>query len=352
MPTNGNGNNGSGSSDDWNFGDWWGNIDWGSATDAAGTLALWNKMRDDLSKFGESARTGAREVGEEAADWSRFLPFTVTSGAGTAHADYSGTGEATYYTQADVDAGTLPAGKSIGDVKTEAFTPGLNLSLSDDQQAFSDWYTNLTSGMMTDYMGEYGEDWRETKEQSVYDRIMAAMEPGRERDRLALESRLLGQGRTGVRTDMFGGTPEQLALAKAQEEQAQQAMIAAMTRASTEQQEDFGNIGRALGMQYAPEQFLLSTLAPGTNIASIADLGRRQGAGYIAETGMAGIDAALQAMLGKGNLTGEVLQSLLSPRGESGGGLLGSFFTGGEEGGGLFDLFGGIWSKIFGGDDD
>ena len=71
----------------------------------------------------------------------------------------------------------------------------------------------------------------------------------------------------------------------------------------------------------------------------------------MAETGMAGIDAALQAMLGKGNLTGEVLQSLLSPRGESGGGLLGSFFTGGEEGGGLFDLFGGLFSKIFGGDD-
>ena len=201
---------------------------------------------------------------------------------------------------------------------------------------------------MTGYTSEYGGEggWRETKEQSIYDRIMAAQKSGRDRDRQALEARLLGQGRLGVRTDMFGGTPEQLALAKAQEDQALQAAIAAMTRASTEQQEDFGMLGQSLGMSYAPDQFLLSTLAPGTNIASIADLGRRQGAGFLAETSMAGLDAATQAQLGRGNMTGQLMNALLAPRGESGSSLFGSLIESGGEG---------IWEFVkglFGGDDD
>jgi len=47
----------------------------------------------------------------------------------------------------------------------------------------------------------------------------AALAPQRERERLALEERLLGQGRLGVSTAAYGGTPEQLALSKAIEEQ-------------------------------------------------------------------------------------------------------------------------------------
>ena len=56
------------------------------------------------------------------------------------------------------------------------------------------------------------------REQDVYNRMRTAMSPEEERQRLALEQRMAAQGRSGVRTAQFGGTPEQLALAKAQEE--------------------------------------------------------------------------------------------------------------------------------------
>lgn len=53
---------------------------------------------------------------------------------------------------------------------------------------------------------------------SLYQDIRAMQTPEEERQRLALENRLAAQGRLGVSTAAYGGTPEQLALAKAQEE--------------------------------------------------------------------------------------------------------------------------------------
>ena len=73
------------------------------------------------------------------------------------------------------------------------------------------------------------------REQEVYDRIRATQLGEEERQRLALEERLFAQGRGGVRTAMFGGTPEQLAMAKAQEQAQNQASLMAITQAQQEQ---------------------------------------------------------------------------------------------------------------------
>jgi len=321
------------------------NIDWGDTANLGAFLKLWEDQRGDLKDVGETAMTKAGEIGDAAAEATRFLPFTVTTDSGTVGADFS-KGAATYYTDEDLAAGTIPEGKAVGDVKTEG--GGLTLGLSDNQKALRDWLETQTGAFQDYFTSEYGtDDWRETKEQDIYARIRAAMLPEEERQRLALEQRLFGQGRLGTRTSMFGGTPEQLALAKAQEEAKTQAMIAAMTRASTEQQEDFGNIARSMGLQYAPEQFLLSTLAPATNLASIADLGRRAGAGYQAEAGMAGLDALLSSEVGRSNMTGQLLNALLTgPGGGTSGGLFGELFE--SAGGGLWDQI----MKMFGGGGD
>lgn len=55
-------------------------------------------------------------------------------------------------------------------------------------------------------------------EARIYEMLEGMQEPGRERGRLELENRLFGQGRTGVQTDAYGGTPEQLAMEKAIQE--------------------------------------------------------------------------------------------------------------------------------------
>jgi hypothetical protein len=42
------------------------------------------------------------------------------------------------------------------------------------------------------------------REQQVYDRMLTAMSPEQERQRLALEERLASQGRLGTQTNMYG----------------------------------------------------------------------------------------------------------------------------------------------------
>ena len=83
------------------------------------------------------------------------------------------------------------------------------------------------------------------REQQVYDRIRAAQSPEEERQRLSLENRLASQGRLGVSTAQYGGTPEQLAMAKAQGESQNQAMLMAMQQAGTEEQQ---GLQRALSL--------------------------------------------------------------------------------------------------------
>lgn len=68
---------------------------------------------------------------------------------------------------------------------------------------------------------------------SIYDQIRAMQTPEEERQRTALENRLAAQGRLGVQTAQYGGTPEQLAFEKAQAEARNQASLQALTTADT-----------------------------------------------------------------------------------------------------------------------
>lgn len=69
--------------------------------------------------------------------------------------------------------------------------------------------------------------------QSVYDQIRATQSPEEERQRIALENRLAAQGRLGVSTAQYGGTPEQLAMEKAQAEARNAASLQAIQTADT-----------------------------------------------------------------------------------------------------------------------
>ena len=91
------------------------------------------------------------------------------------------------------------------------------------------------------------------RETDVYNRMRAMQAPEEQRQQLALEERLFNQGRMGVQTNMYGGTPEQFALSKAQAEAQNQASLMAMQQAQAEQQQQ-----AALGNQFAG---LGSTLA-------------------------------------------------------------------------------------------
>ena len=109
---------------------------------------------------------------------------------------------------------------------------GLDAQAPSDVEALRQQYTQLASQTA-------GRALQDTagREADVYERIRATQRPEEERQRLALEERMAQQGRLGVRTAMYGGTPEQAALAMQQEEAQNRASLMAMQQAQAERQQ-------------------------------------------------------------------------------------------------------------------
>jgi len=112
---------------------------------------------------------------------------------------------------------------------------GLDTQAPSDVEALRQQYTQLASQTA-------GRALQDTagREADVFERIRATQRPEEERQRLALEERMAQQGRLGVRTAMFGGAPEQFALAQAQEEAQNRASLAAIQQAQSERQQAVG----------------------------------------------------------------------------------------------------------------
>jgi hypothetical protein len=268
-----------------------------------------------------------------------FKPFTVSGPTGSVSAGPTGTtytlGGAGQQLQSALESSALsrfnttPAG--VGQLGTAA---------------------GQAMGVGGQFMGQIGMPMG-AREQEVYDRIRATQLGEEERQRLALEERLFSQGRGGVRTAMFGGTPEQLALAQAQEEAQNRASLAAIQQAQAEQQQQaaigsqFTGLGAGLTAQqqaleagqqqmglgalqgaYIPQAAMLSAFSPALSVASLEDVARRQGGELALESQMANISGLVGQRAALANLYGNIYGGL----GSGLGGLLG----GGE--GSLLDL--------------
>ena len=304
-----------------------------SLSDLASTgvnLTAYNDLLSRLGDVGSGLATGAKSIGATAGDATKFEPFTVTTGFGTATATDEGGYTTTLTPEQELRQTSLSgiAGSLLGD-----FT-----GLAPDVSTFQTSALAGAEDALTRARASQG-----TREADVYESIRAAQRPEEERRRIALQEQLQAQGRTGLRTAQFGGSPEQFALAQAQEEAKNRAAVAAIQQANTERQQDlasaqglFGltgqaaglpalleaaqlqNIGTGLGLEATPEQLLLSTLSPAINIASIADLGRRSGAGLEAEAGISGLEALGQTEIARANALRDLYGGILGAAGGSG----------------------------------
>ena len=309
-----------------------GDINLGDLASTGLSAAAVTDAMQRLSGIGTGLSEGARQIGQEAAAASQFRPFTVTTGFGGVEATPEG---------------------------------GFATALSPQQQARQEALSGITGGLLGSYTGAGVPDVSGIQEQAlggvtgaltaaqapmvtreadVYERIRATQRPEEERQRIALQEQLQAQGRTGLRTAQFGGSPEQFALAQAQEEAKNRAALAALQQAGAERQQDlaaaqgmFGlgqqaaglpavlqaaqlqNIGAGLGLEATPEQQLLSTLSPAINIASLADMGRRSGAGLQAEAGISGLEALAQTELGRASALRDLYTSVLGAGGAAAG---------------------------------
>lgn len=277
-----------------------------------------------LSGIGSGLAAGAREIGEEAQEASAFRPFTVSTGFGGVQATPEGGFTTTLDPQQAAQQQQLQA-------LTGSLLGGMG-GVAPDVSGIQQQALGGVGGFLTGAMAPMAQ-----READVYERIRATQRPEEQRQQLALEERLAAQGRTGLRTAQFGGSPEQLALAQAQEEAKARASLGALGQAQAEQmqqaglaqsmfglgsgaaalpaslqQAQLGNIGAALGLQYSPEQQLLGALSPAINLANIAGTGQRQGAGYLAQAGTTGLEALGQTEIARANLLRDLYSGLLA----------------------------------------
>jgi hypothetical protein len=362
---------------------------------AGGGLFGVNKGIQQARQAGNAALAATTQAGANAISNTAFKPFAVTSNTGNVNVNADGGFNAQLSPQqqqlADLlrttsEGFTQEAGTNFQDLFSQnlsAFgTPNVN-------QAFGDVSSSVAGGLASQNLGAGGSREQTLidmltggggagRETEVFNRLEALQAPSREREQLALENRLFNQGRSGVSTSMFGGTPEQLAQAKAVEESRASSALGAMDFTQREQAQQsgqtlqalqqglgesqlFGELGLSgrqqalaealggtgsaataaeialaqrgqageLGLgflqgSFEPNQQLLDLLGPAANFASIADAGRQQGAGLAAELERAGIEAKLQSEQLAGNLEQQRIQGLT--------GLLGGDADGGQAG--------------------
>ena len=215
----------------------------------------------------------AQQISREAAGQAAFQPFSVrmaTGGGTTITTDESG-------------------------------LPSLQYQLSPEEQA-------LQSGLL----GQVGTMAGATPvtAESLYGQIRAMQTPEEQRQQLALENRLASQGRLGVQTAAYGGTPEQLALAKAQQEAQNQAAFQAAQLAPALQQSQIQNITGMLGAAYLPQQQALAGLTPAIDISRIAQLARQGQAEALYKGGIAGLEAQAAGATAAANVEAARTQAL------------------------------------------
>jgi len=249
-----------------------------SLFDAGLNYAAQQKGIKDLQSYGKEIRTGFEGLAGKAVEGTTFKPFTVSTGLSTTTTDPSG---------------------------------GYNIALSPDQQRYQAGLFGGAEQMLGSATGSL-----QSREQDVFNRLQAMMSPAQERERLELEQRMMGQGRGGVRTAAYGGTPEQLALAKAQEEQRAMSSVQAMEQARAQQAQE-ANIGQGLfQMGYLPTQQAMASLAPATNIsdliASLQKTGMQSSTGLL-QSGLEGdITARTAAAAQEQQMFSDIIKSLSS----------------------------------------
>jgi hypothetical protein len=218
---------------------------------AAGNLGI-EQARQLPSMLGESAANIANQVGQAA----EFRPYTVTTGAGGAN----------YGAQ------------------------GMTQSLDPNAQAVRD-------SLMQQAATQAGQVGSVTPEQ-LMQHMNTLRAPQQEREKLELENRLAAQGRLGVQTAAYGGTPEELTRQKAIQEQRSADELMAIQGARQMQEMDIANLKGMLGASGISQEQLTAALQPSLNMMPYTqragDL-QAQALSNLGQQGMTGMVSAVNS---------------------------------------------------------
>jgi hypothetical protein len=264
----------------YNTSDWLsvlGGLATGGLTGAASGAGV-NDAVARLQALGQAGLTDYTNLAKTATEGINFTPYTLTSALGTTKQTAPGviSQELTPQQQANVNAAQQQQaslyGAAVPDtsgISQGAFT-GAQSQLGQvganqqDLASLRAGYGGAAQGMM----GMLGGSTTGMADQ-LFQQQQAMRSPVQQRQQLELENRLRAQGRLGTSTAAYGGTPEQLAMAKAVQEQQSADAFNSMTQAeqmATSQQ------ARALGLGSAT-----STLAQAQQALRQGDIANAQG---------------------------------------------------------------------------
>ena len=165
-------------------------------------------------------------------------------------------------------------------------------------------------------------------EQTTYDRLRAIRSPEEQRQQTGLNQNLVSQGRQGLQTAQYGGSPEQFALSKAIEEQKSADVMSAMGIARQDAQSQANaNAGALtqmmaekgfgvdaamsfLGGSYNPQTALLAAMQPSLNSADMATTAGRQLGGYGMGLGQSQMGYDLGAQSAAANIRNQTMKGL------------------------------------------
>lgn len=217
---------------------------------------LGQEQLQDVEQLGSEARGQLQQLGQQVASDTQFRPFTVTTGLGTT---------------------------------TTSPTGGISVGLTPEQQALQNQLLQQAQGLF----GQVGTSPAEAQA-DIYEQIRATQRPEEQRQRLALEERLLSQGRLGLQSAAYGGSsPELLALETARQEAMNRANLGARQQAMAEQAQALTSASGLMGAGYTPQQAALDALKVGIYPASMAQGGQLAGAELQSQLERSGLEAQL-----------------------------------------------------------
>ena len=278
-----------------------GNFDLQNVLGTAGQAYLGQEAISAPYEVGRAGLELAEQLGQRGLEATAFKPYTVTSNLAR--------------------VGTDPSG-------------GFTTQLSPEQQALQNQIMSQAGG----FFGQLQAD-PAAVQAGIYEDIRATQRPEEERQRLALEERMLTQGRLGVSSAAYGGSsPELLAMETARQEAMGRANLGARQQALEEQQQAASLAGGLLSAGYTPQEQALQLLDASQISAGLQQTGQLAGADLQSQLGAAGIESLLQ-----GSKTAEAnrlaqLQNLTTSlagrqdptTGGFAGGLLSSILGGGQ----------------------
>jgi hypothetical protein len=221
----------------------------------------------NLRQLGAQSEQRAQEIAQTAAQSAAFQPYTVRFGTSTQQVGPEGLTSMLAEPLANIQ------GELIGQTQQAMMQPAMTA-------------------------------------ESLYGQIRGMQTPEEERQRLALENRLATQGRLGVQTAAYGGTPEQLAYQKAVQEAQNQAAFQASQLAPALEQQRIANLGGLLQTAYIPQQQSLAALQPSIDIARIQQAARQGEAEALYRGGIAGLEAQAAAGTAAANVEAARTQAL------------------------------------------